>query len=206
MSNPSIAAAPASKMPVLVAVCLAGIILPLSFVSGSIATPVISRELGGSAQALSWITNAFMLSFGCFLMAAGSLADEVGRKKVFISGVSLFALLSGLIGFSSSLLWIDVMRALQGVAAAAALAGGSASLAQEFEGRAQMRAFSMLGSSFGIGLAFGPSAGGRCFSPQWLSLCCRCRLASLACANQKTLMQRASTGPVRCFLPLCWRC
>ena len=135
MSNPSIAAAPASKTPVLVAVCLAGIILPLSFVSGSIATPVISRELGGSAQALSWITNAFMLSFGCFLMAAGSLADEVGRKKVFISGVSLFALLSGLIGFSSSLLWIDVMRALQGVAAAAALAGGSASLAQEFEGR-----------------------------------------------------------------------
>jgi MFS family permease len=160
MSNPSIAAAPASKTPVLVAVCLAGIILPLSFVSGSIATPVISRELGGSAQALSWITNAFMLSFGCFLMAAGSLADEVGRKKVFISGVSLFALLSGLIGFSSSLLWIDVMRALQGVAAAAALAGGSASLAQEFEGRAQMRAFSMLGSSFGIGLAFGPFLAG----------------------------------------------
>ena len=101
-----------------------------------------------------------MLSFGCFLMAAGALADEIGRKKVFICGVSLFALLSGVIGFSSSLLWIDLMRAAQGIAAAAALAGGSASLAQEFEGRAQMRAFSMLGTSFGVGLAFGPFLAG----------------------------------------------
>lgn len=151
---------PVSKTPVLFAICLAAIILPLSFVSGSIATPVIGRELGGSAQALSWITNAFMLSFGCFLMAAGALADEIGRKKVFIIGVSFFALFSGLIGFSSSLLWIDLMRAAQGVAAAAALAGGSASLAQEFEGRAQLRAFSLLGSSFGVGLAFGPFLAG----------------------------------------------
>ncbi|WP_211186589.1 MFS transporter [Rouxiella aceris] len=150
----------ANKMPQLVAICLAGVILPLSFVSGSIATPVISRELGGSAQALSWITNAFMLGFGCFLMAAGALADEVGRKKVFIGGVALFALLSGLIGFSSSLLWIDLLRAAQGIAAAAALAGGSAALAQEFEGRAQTQAFSLLGSSFGVGLAFGPLLAG----------------------------------------------
>lgn len=160
MSHSTLAAVPVSKTPVLVAICLAAIILPLSFVSGSIATPVIGRELGGSAQALSWITNAFMLSFGCFLMAAGALADEIGRKKIFIIGVSLFALLSGLIGFSSSLLWIDLMRAAQGIAAAAALAGGSASLAQEFEGRAQMRAFSMLGTSFGVGLAFGPFLAG----------------------------------------------
>lgn len=156
----SASSSPTSKTPILIAICLAAIILPLSFVSGSIATPVISRELGGSAQALSWITNAFMLSFGCFLMAAGALADEIGRKKVFITGVSLFALFSGLIGFSSSLLWIDLMRAAQGVAAAAALAGGSASLAQEFEGRAQLRAFSLLGTSFGVGLAFGPFLAG----------------------------------------------
>lgn len=160
MSAPTLTAQPANKTPVLIAICLAAIILPLSFVSGSIATPVIGRELGGSAQALSWITNAFMLSFGCFLMAAGSLADEIGRKRVFIVGVSLFALLSALIGFSSSLLWIDMMRAAQGAAAAAALAGGSASLAHEFEGRAQTRAFSLLGTSFGVGLAFGPFLAG----------------------------------------------
>lgn len=151
---------PAGSLRVLITVCLAGLILPINFVSGAVATPAIAHELGGSAQALSWITNAFMLSFGCFLMAAGALADEFGRKKVFISGVELFALLSLLQAFSSSLLLIDLLRAAQGVAAAAALAGGSAALAQEFDGHARTRAFSLLGSSFGIGLAFGPLLAG----------------------------------------------
>ena len=148
------------QLSVLFTVCLAALILPLNFVSGAVATPAIARELGGSAQALSWITNAFMLSFGCFLMAAGTLADEFGRKKVFVIGVAGFALLSLLQSFSSSLLWIDLLRGAQGVAAAAALAGGSAALAQEFDGPARTRAFSLLGTSFGVGLAFGPFLAG----------------------------------------------
>ncbi|MDU8420525.1 MFS transporter, partial [Pseudomonas syringae] len=61
------------SLQVLFTVCLAAVILPLNFVSGAVATPAIARELGGSAQALSWITNSFMLTFGCFLMAAGAL-------------------------------------------------------------------------------------------------------------------------------------
>lgn len=148
------------SLQVLFTVCLAAVILPLNFVSGAVATPAIARELGGSAQALSWITNSFMLTFGCFLMAAGALADELGRKKVFVSGVSLFALLSLLQAFSSSLLWIDLLRAAQGIAAAGALAGGAAALAQEFDGAARIRAFSLMGSSFGVGLAFGPFLAG----------------------------------------------
>jgi len=148
------------KLPVIIAVCLAGLILPLNFISGAIATPSISHELGGSPQALSWITNAFMLSFGCVLMAAGALADEFGRKRVFVIGVTLFAVLSLLLVFCRSLLWIDLLRAAQGVAAAATLAGGSAALAQEFEGKARTRAFSLLGTSFGVGLAFGPLLAG----------------------------------------------
>ncbi|MBU9809192.1 MFS transporter [Rahnella sp. SL6] len=151
---------PAGSLRVLFTVCLAAVILPLNFVSGAVATPAIARELGGSAQALSWITNAFMLTFGCFLMAAGALADELGRKKVFVSGVSLFALLSLLQAFSSSVLAIDLLRAAQGIAAAGALAGGGAALAQEFDGTARTRAFSLMGSSFGVGLAFGPFLAG----------------------------------------------
>jgi len=151
---------PGGQLTVLFTVCLAGMILPLNFVSGAVATPAIARELGGSAQALSWITNAFMLTFGCFLMAAGALADEFGRKKVFIFGVAGFALLSLLQSFSTSLLWIDLLRGAQGMVAAAALAGGSAALAQEFDGPARTRAFSLLGTSFGVGLAFGPFLAG----------------------------------------------
>src|SRR5476651_2233275 len=158
--TPHRASSSSRQLSVLLTVCLAGMILPLNFVSGAVATPAIARELGGSAQALSWITNAFMLTFGCFLMAAGTLADEFGRKKVFICGVAGFGLLSLLQSFSTSLLAIDLLRGVQGILAAAALAGGSAALAQEFDGPARTRAFSLLGTSFGVGLAFGPFVAG----------------------------------------------
>ncbi|MGC1331207.1 MFS transporter, partial [Pseudomonas sp.] len=74
----------------LLAVCLAALILPLSFSAGAIATPAIGRDLGGSPVALAWITNAFMLTFGSLLLAAGTLADTYGRRRLFVWGVAMF--------------------------------------------------------------------------------------------------------------------
>ncbi len=141
---------------ILGAVCLAALTLPLSFSAGAVATPAIGRDLGGTAEELTWITNAFMLTFGSLLMAAGTLADRYGRKRIFTIGVATFTLFSIALGLAPSVWLIDLLRAGQGVGAAAALAGGSAALAQEFEGQARARAFSLLGATFGAGLAFGP--------------------------------------------------
>ncbi|QQC65929.1 MFS transporter [Paraburkholderia ginsengisoli] len=149
-----------SKPLILAAVCLAALVLPLAFSGGAVATPAIGRDLGGSASALTWITNAFMLSFGSLLMAAGALADQFGRKRLFIWGLGGFIATSLALGCAPSVGWLDGLRALQGVAAAASLASGTAALAQEFDGHARTRAFSMLGTSFGIGLAFGPLMAG----------------------------------------------
>ncbi|MGA0585792.1 MFS transporter [Dyella sp. KRB-257] len=154
------AVASRDKASVLVAVCLAALILPLSFTGGAIATPTIGRDLGGSPLALSWITNAFMLSFGSLLMTAVALADAFGRKRLFAGGVLAFSVASIVIVWVPSIAWLDALRAVQGIAAAAALAGGSAALAQEFDGDARTRAFSFLGTSFGAGLAFGPVLAG----------------------------------------------
>lgn len=148
------------KIWILVSICLAALVLPMSFTGGAVARPAIGHELGGTAVQLTWITNAFMLTFGSLLMAAGALADQYGRKRLFTLGTGLFTLTSLAQGFAPSVPWLDVLRALQGVAGAAALASGSAALAQEFEGHAQTRAFSMLGTTFGIGLAFGPLLSG----------------------------------------------
>lgn len=145
---------------VLAAVCLAALMLPLTFVGVAVATPAIGRELGGSPLALSWTTNAFMLTFGSVLMAAGTLADEYGRKRLFSLGVALFGLSSLALVFVPSLLWLNLLRGVQGLAGAAALAGGSAALAQAFEGPARTRVFSLLGTTFGVGLAFGPILAG----------------------------------------------
>ncbi|AVG18290.1 MULTISPECIES: MFS transporter [Chromobacteriaceae] len=154
------------KWSVLAAVCLAALALPWSFVGGAVATPAIGRELGGSPQALGWVTSAFMLSFGSCLMAAGALADQYGRKRLFGIGIGLFAASSLAISLAPDLWWLNGLRAAQGLAAAAAMAGGSAALAQEYEGEARTRAFSLLGTTFGLGLAFGPLLSGGLI--QWL--------------------------------------
>ncbi len=142
------------------AVCLAALAMPLSFTGPAVALPAIAGSLGGSPIALSWVTNAFMLCFGSCLMAAGALADRFGRKRIFLAGVAGFALTSLAMMAAPDLAWVDVLRAAQGMAGAAAFSGGVAALAQEFEGRAATRAFSLLGTSFGVGLAFGPVLAG----------------------------------------------
>ncbi|MDQ1091035.1 MFS family permease [Xanthomonas sacchari] len=144
----------------LAAVCLAALALPLNFSGGAVATPAIGAALGGSALALAWITNAFMLSFGSLLLAAGALADRRGRRRVFLGGLALFVLASLGVAVAGSVVAIDLWRALQGVGAAAALAAGTAALAQLYAGAARTRAFSLLGTTFGTGLAFGPLAAG----------------------------------------------
>ena len=149
-----------NDLAVLCAVLLAAFSMPLSFTGPAVATPAIGDALAGSPIALKWITNAFMLAFGSTLMAAGALADMFGRKRVFILGVIGFSLTSLALSFAPNLLVLDVLRALQGIAGSAAFAGGAAALAQVFEGPARTRAFSLLGTTFGAGLAFGPLLSG----------------------------------------------
>lgn len=145
---------------VLLAVCLAAVTMPFNFTAAAVALSAIGREFGGSPMEINWVTNAFMLTFGSLLMAAGAMADSFGRKKVFMGGIAAFALSSAAITFAPSMVTFDILRAAQGVGAAAAFSGGMSALAQVFDGPARTRAFSFVGSSFGIGLAFGPIAAG----------------------------------------------
>ncbi|RWL79946.1 MAG: MFS transporter [Mesorhizobium sp.] len=151
---------PAGRWLVLLSVCLAAMTMPLSFTGPAVALSRIAADLGGSPLALNWVTNAFMLTFGAGLMAAGALADNHGRKRVLLAGLAVYLLAALGCMLAPDIVWFDMFRALQGIGGAAAFAGGASALAQEFEGRSQLRAFSFLGTSFGIGLAFGPVASG----------------------------------------------
>ncbi|TIV19576.1 MAG: MFS transporter, partial [Mesorhizobium sp.] len=151
---------PAGRWLVLLSVCLAAMTMPLSFTGPAVALSRIAADLGGSPLALNWVTNAFMLTFGAGLMAAGALADNHGRKRIFLAGLAVYLLAALGCMLAPDIVWFDMFRALQGIGGAAAFAGGASALAQEFDGRSQLRAFSFLGTSFGIGLAFGPVASG----------------------------------------------
>ncbi|RUV23187.1 MFS transporter [Mesorhizobium sp. M7A.F.Ca.MR.245.00.0.0] len=150
----------AERWLVLLSVCLAAMTMPLTFTGPAVALSRIAADLGGSPIELNWVTNAFMLTFGATLMASGALADNHGRKRLFLVGLSLYVLASLGAMLAPDIIWFDIFRAAQGIGSAAAFAGGASALAQEFEGPLRLRAFSFLGTSFGIGLAFGPIASG----------------------------------------------
>jgi MFS family permease len=127
--------APVSMLPVpvraqqrwtLLAVCLAALALPLSFSAGAVAVPALARSAAASPTALAWVTNAFMLTFGSLLLAAGGLADRYGRRRLFLLGTAGFTTATAVVCLAPTLLWLDLARGLQGVAAAAALASGTA--------------------------------------------------------------------------------
>lgn len=144
----------------LLAACLTGILIPLCFTGPAVVLPSISQELGGTAIQLNWVVNGYILTYGSAMMAAGSLTDIYGRKRVWLVGLAMFALVTFAIPLAPSVAWIDGLRLLQGLGGAAAFAGAMSSLAQTFHGPLRMRVFSLLGTTFGIGLAFGPLAAG----------------------------------------------
>ncbi|SDC77928.1 Sugar phosphate permease [Paracidovorax valerianellae] len=144
----------------LLAVCLAALAMPLSFTGPAVALPALRDALGGSPVQMAWVTNAFMLSFGATLMACGALADAWGRKRVFLCGVGVVAVSAVGLASAGSIVAFNLWRAVQGVGAAAALAGGTSALAQAIQGPARLRAFSWVGTAFGVGLAFGPLLAG----------------------------------------------
>ena len=144
-----------NKAWLLAAVCLAALGMPLSFTGPAVVLPAIRDALGGTPVQLNWVTNAFMLSFGATLMAAGALADAYGRKRVFLLGLAVVALSSALLTLAPGIVAFDLARAVQGLGSAAAFAAGTAALAQVFDGPARLRAFSLIGTSFGVGLSCG---------------------------------------------------
>ncbi|WP_417262674.1 MFS transporter [Celeribacter sp.] len=72
---------PTTRM--IVSICLAAMVLPLTFAGGAIATPDLGRSFGQTGPVLSWVVNAFMLVFGALPWVTGTLADRIGRRKVF---------------------------------------------------------------------------------------------------------------------------
>lgn len=161
--------APVSMLPVpvqtqqrwtLLAVCLAALALPLSFSAGAVAVPALARSVASSPSVLAWVTNAFMLTFGSLLLAAGGLADRYGRRRLFLLGTAGFTIATIAVCLAPTLPSLDLARGLQGVAAAAALASGTAALAHAWQGPMRGRVFALLGATFGAGLALGPLLAG----------------------------------------------
>jgi EmrB/QacA subfamily drug resistance transporter len=134
----------------------------------NIALPHIQQALHFSTTSLSWVLNAYTLTFGGLLLLGGRAGDILGRRRVFISGIALFALASLLGGLATSSGWLLAARALQGVGGAIASPTALALITSNFpEGRERNRAFGVFAAVSVAGGAIGLLAGGMLTS--WLS-------------------------------------
>lgn len=102
----------------LLVVCLAQLMIVLDTTIVNVALPSIQRDLHFSQADLTWVVNAFLITFGSLLLLAGRMGDLVGRKRVFLAGVVVFTGASVLCGAAASQGWLIAARFLQGIGAA----------------------------------------------------------------------------------------
>src|SRR5258705_3278259 len=86
----------------LIVVCLAQLMIVLDVTIVNVALPSIQHDLHISQANLTWVVNAFLVTFGSLLLLAGRLGDLVGRRRVFLVGVTTFTIASLLCGISPS--------------------------------------------------------------------------------------------------------
>ncbi|MEU9779528.1 MFS transporter [Streptomyces phaeochromogenes] len=143
----------------VIASCQLMVVLDITIVN--IALPHIQSSLGFSTENLSWVINAYTLTFGGLLLLGGRLGDILGRRRVFMFGVLLFVLASLLGGLSQESWQLLAARSLQGVGGAIASPTALSLITTTFEeGPERNRAFGVFAAVSAGGSAIGLLAGG----------------------------------------------
>jgi EmrB/QacA subfamily drug resistance transporter len=157
----------ARKWWTLIAVSLGVFMLLLDVTIVNVALPAIQQDFSASLSDLQWVIDAYALVLSALLLTAGSVADLIGRRRVFATGIVLFTLSSLLCGLANGWLFLALARGLQGVGGAIMFATSLALLAQAFRTSGRSTAFAVFGAVTGIAVAIGPVLGGALTS--WLS-------------------------------------
>src|SRR2546427_7913926 len=151
----------ARKWWTLTAVSVATFMLLLDITVVNVALPSIRKGLGASFTDLQWVVDAYALTLAALVLTAGSLADRLGRRRLFTAGLAIFSAASLLCALAPDPTFLNLSRALQGVGGAVMFAVSLALLAQEFPaGRERGTAMGLYGATIGVAVAVGPLVGG----------------------------------------------
>jgi EmrB/QacA subfamily drug resistance transporter len=122
------------------------------------ADPAIMPK--GSFALANWVYVGFTLTSTAALLTAGRLGDIVGRRRVYIAGMLLFTVASGLCGFAADIHWLIAARVLQALGSAMLLSNGASLLVEAFPPQQRGRALGLFGTVVALGLSSGAPLGG----------------------------------------------
>lgn len=157
------AAAPCSKTRgrwILAATILAS---SMAFIDGTVvnvALPALQTNLNATAADVQWVIESYALLLSALLLVGGSLGDHYGRRRVFLLGVVIFVVASGLCGFAGNIRQLIAARALQGFGAALLVPGSLAIISNSFSEQERGRAIGLWSGFSAITTGIGPVLGG----------------------------------------------
>lgn len=148
------------KRYALITVTMASFLAPFMGSAVNLAIPSIGKDFNASAILLSWVVSSYLLSSVAFLLPFGRLADILGRKKVFITGVTIFSLASLLCGSAWSIKALIAFRIVQGVSGSMVFSTGMAILTSVFPPKERGKVLGINTATVYTGLSLGPVLGG----------------------------------------------
>ncbi|MFB7464594.1 MFS transporter [Streptomyces sp. NPDC056224] len=144
----------------LTAVCLGAFMLLVDVTIVTVALPDMAADMHSDFAGLQWVMDVYALALAALLLGAGSLADRIGRRRVYLAGLVLFAAASLACGLAAGPGELIAFRAVQGIGGAAMFATTMALLSGAYQGRDRGVAFGVWGSVNGAAAAAGPVIGG----------------------------------------------
>jgi EmrB/QacA subfamily drug resistance transporter len=143
----------------VVSIATAMLMLDIAVVNTAITD--MGRDLNTGLDGLKWVVDAYTLALAAVVLTTGSLADRLGRRKVFAAGMVVFTITSAAAAAATDITMLNVIRAFQGLGAAAMFATSMALLAHEFpQARERAKALGVYGATIGASFAVGPLVGG----------------------------------------------